>query len=335
VYKLMFLSDRCYGSLTMKELHPQTRAVLEAMAAMNLTPPDKLPVQQAREQFKRARAPFVAPAQAVASVVDRAIPGPAEEMPVRLYRPQGSRPSEMLPALVYFHGGGWVFGDLDTHDPLCREVSNLAGCAVVSVAYRVAPENKFPAAVDDAVAAIRYIADNGHALGIDGTRIAAAGDSAGGTLSTAAALTFRDQGGPRMCLQALIYPVTDMTLDSAGYNRVPTGYTLPRERMLYFREAYLRGPEDIADWRASPLKARDVSNLPPALILTAAQDPLVEEAKAYADRLAAAGVPVEYTCYEGMVHGFLTLAGAIDAGHTAIAQVAASLKQAFFARAER
>ena len=315
----------------MKELHPQTRAVLEAMAAMNLTPPDKLPVQQAREQFKRARAAFVAPAQAVASAVDRPIPGPAGGIPVRLYRPLGSQTSEMLPALVYFHGGGWVFGDLDTHDPLCRELSNLAGCAVVSVAYRVAPEDKFPAAVDDAVAAIRYVADNGDALGIDGTRIAAAGDSAGGTLSTAAALTFRDQGGPRMRLQVLIYPVTDMTLDSPGYNKVPTGYTLPRERMLFFREAYLRTPEDVTDWRASPLKAPDLSDLPPALILTAAQDPLVDEAKAYADRLAAAGVAVTYSCYEGMVHGFLTMAGAIEAGHAGIGQVARALEHAFAA----
>ena len=123
-------------------------------------------------------------------------------------------------------------------------------------------------------------------LGVDGTRLAAAGDSAGGTLAAAAALTFRDQGGPRLRLQALIYPVTDMTLDSPAYARIPTGYTLPRERMLFFREAYLRGPEDIADWRASPLKARDLSNLPPALVLTAAQDPLVDEGKAYADRLA-------------------------------------------------
>jgi len=313
----------------MDNLHPQTRAVLEAMASMNLQPPHLLPVAQAREQFKRARAAFVAPAQEVASVKDLRVPGPGGDIPVRLYRPSGSKPEERLPVLVYFHGGGWVFGDLDTHDPLCREISNLARCAVVSVAYRVAPENKFPAAVDDALAAIRYAADNAAALALDGTRIAAAGDSAGGTLTAASALTFRDQGGPRMCLQVLIYPVTDMTLDSAGYTRVPTGYTLPRERMLFFREAYLRGPEDVADWRASPLKARDVSKLPPALIITAAQDPLVEEAEAYAERLKAAGVPVEYTRYDGMVHGFATLAGAIDNGHAAIAQVAAALKKAF------
>jgi acetyl esterase len=313
----------------MTALHPQVQAVMDAMARMNLAPPHTIPVDQARAQFKRTRAVFLAPAQDLASVVDRTIPGPAAEIPIRLYRPLGSAPETQLPALVFFHGGGWVFGDLDSHDALCREVSNLAGCAVLSVAYRVAPENKFPAAVDDAIAAIRYVAGKGRDLGIDPTRLAAGGDSAGGTLATVAALTFRDYGGPRLRLQVLIYPVTDMTLDSPAYTRIPTGYTLPRERMLFFREAYLRGPEDIADWRASPLKARDVSNLPPALILTAAQDPLVDEGKAYADRLAGAGVPVTYSCYDGMVHGFLTMAGAVEAGHAGIAEVAGALKRAF------
>jgi acetyl esterase len=313
----------------MSALHPQVQAVMDAMAKMNLLPPHTIPIGQARAQFNRSRANFVAPAQTVASVADRNIPGPAGEIPVRLYRPIASELTTLLPALVYFHGGGWVFGDLDTHDALCREVCNLAGCAVVAVAYRMAPENKFPAAVDDALAAVRHVAAHGKMFGIDGARLAVAGDSAGGTLAAAAALTFRDQGGPRLRLQALIYPVTDMALDSPAYARIPSGYTLPRERMLFFREAYLRGPEDIADWRASPLKARDLSNLPPALVLTAAQDPLVDEGKAYADRLAAAGVAVTYSCYEGMVHGFLTLAGAIDAGHTGIAEVAAALKGAF------
>jgi acetyl esterase len=315
----------------MTALHPQVQAVMDAMARMNLAPPHTIPVDQARAQFVRTRAVFLAPTQAVAAVADRTIPGPAGDIPVRVYRPAGSEPAALLPALVFFHGGGWVFGDLDSHDSLCRELCNLAGCAVIAVAYRVAPENKFPAAVDDAIAAIRHVAGNGKELGIDGTRLAAGGDSAGGTLAMVAALTFRDQGGPRLRLQVLIYPVADMALDSPAYTRIPTGHTLPRERMLFFREAYLRGPEDIADWRASPLKVRDLSNLPPALVLTAAQDPLVDEAKAYGDRLAAAGVPVTYSCYEGMVHGFLTMAGAVDAGHTGIAEVAAALERALAA----
>jgi acetyl esterase len=313
----------------MTVLHPQVQAVMDAMARMNLAPPDTMPVDQARAQFMRSRALYLAPAQSVASAEDRTIPGPAGDLPIRVYRPAGSAPGAALPALVFFHGGGWVFGNLESHDSLCRELCNLAGCAVVSVGYRVAPEDKFPAAVEDALAAVRYVAGGAQALGIDGSRLAVGGDSAGGTLAAVTALAFRDQDGPRLRFQALIYPVTDMTLDSPAYARIATGYTLPRERMLFFREAYLRGPEDIADWRASPLKARDLSNLPPALVLTAAQDPLVDEGKAYADRLAAAGVPVTYSCYEGMVHGFLTMAGAVEAGHAGIAEVAAALKRAF------
>jgi acetyl esterase len=313
------------------ELHPQVQAVLEAMARMKLAPPHTIPLEQARAEYRRGRAPFLAPAQAVGSIVDRTLPGAGPRIPVRVYRPDVGRPDALLPAFVFFHGGGWVFGDLDSHEALCRELCNLAECAVVAVAYRVAPESKFPAAVEDAIWSIRHLAEHGAELGIDGARLAAGGDSAGGTLATVAALTFRDQGGPQLRLQVLIYPVTDMALDSPAYDRIAGGYTLPRERMLFFRKAYLRGPEDIADWRASPLKAPDLSNLPPALIVTAAQDPLVDEAKAYADRLVAAGVPVSYSCYEGMVHGFLTMAGAIDAGHEAITQIAVALRNRFAA----
>lgn len=312
----------------MNVLHPQVQAVVEAMAKMNLTPPQDLPVAQAREQFMRSRTAFVAPAQAVAAVADRTLPGPAGPIPIRVYRPLGSRPETALPALVFFHGGGWVFGNLDSHDALCRELCNLAACAVVAIDFRLAPEHKFPAAVDDTLAAIRWVAEHGAQIGVDGTRLAAGGDSAGGTLTAVAAIAFRDKGGPRLRLQALIYPVTDFTMDAPSYTRVK-GYTLTPERMRFFQGAYLRGPEDIGDWRASPLKAASLAGLPPALVITAEHDPLVDEGKAYADRLVEAGVPVTYTCYEGMVHGFVTFAGAVDAGHTAIAQVAQALKQAF------
>ncbi|HTS54085.1 MAG TPA: alpha/beta hydrolase [Burkholderiales bacterium] len=313
----------------MTALHPQTRAMVDAMARMNPVPPDKLTVEQAREQFRRTRAPFLAPAQEVGAVIDAAIPGPGGRLRIRTYRPLGSRHDELLPAMVYFHGGGWVFGDLDSHDPMCRELCNLAGCAVVAIDYRLAPENRFPAAVEDAIAAIRHVAEHGADLGLDATRLAAGGDSAGGNLTAVAALAFRDEGGPRLRLQVLVYPVTDFSMDAPSYARIANGFTLTRDRMRYFRESYLRGPEDIDDWRASPLKVRDASNLPPALIIAADHDPLVDEGKAYADRLAAADVRVTYTCYEGVVHGFASMAGAIDAGHTAIAQAAAALKSAF------
>jgi acetyl esterase len=313
----------------MHPLHPQTQALVDAMARMNLVPPDKLSVEQAREQFRRTRIPFVARPQEVAAAKDVTIPGHGGGLRIRAYRPQGSGPEERLPALVYFHGGGWVFGDLDSHDPLCRELSNLARCAVISVDYRLAPENRFPAAVDDAISAIRHVEQNATEFGIDGTRLAAGGDSAGGNLAAVAALTFRDQGEPQLKLQVLIYPVTDFSMDAPSYTRIANGFTLSRERMGYFRGLYLRGPTDAADWRASPLKAKDMSRLPPALLIAAGYDPLVDEGKAYADRLTAAGVPVTYTCYEGMVHGFVSMAGAIDAGHTAIAEAAAALKRAF------
>jgi acetyl esterase len=297
--------------------------MVDAMACMNLVPLDKLTVEQAREQFGRTRAPFLAPPQEVGAVIDAAIPGPGGTLQIRAYRPLGSRHDEPLPAMVYFHGGGWVFGDLDSHDPLCRELCNLAGCAVIAVDYRRAPEHRFPAAVEDAIAAIRHVAQHAADLGIDGTRLAAGGDSAGGNLAAVAALSFREQGGPQLTLQVLIYPVTDFAMDAPSYARIANGFTLTRERMRYFRESYLRGPADIADWRASPLKAQDLSQLPPALIIAAGHDPLVDEGKAYADRLAAAGVRVTYICYDGVVHGFVSMAGAIDAGHTAIAEAAA------------
>ena len=313
----------------MNPLHPQTQGLVDAMARMNLIPPDKLSVEQAREQFRRSRVPFVAPAEAVDSAKDATIPGPGGGLRIRMYRPLGSRSDELLPGLVYFHGGGWVFGDLDSHDPLCRELCNLARCAVVAVDYRLAPENRFPAAVEDAICAIRYVAQHAIALGIDGARLAAGGDSAGGNLAAVAALTFRDQGGPELKLQLLIYPVTDFSMEAPSYTRIANGFTFSKERMSYFRGLYLRGPEDAANWRASPLKAKDLSRLPSALLIAAGHDPLVDEGKAYADRLAAAGVPVTYTCYDGVVHGFVSMAGAIDAGHTAIAEAATALKRAF------
>jgi acetyl esterase len=311
------------------EVHPQVRAVLDTLAGMKLTPPEQLPVAQAREQFMRSRAGFVAAAEDVAAVRDLAIPGPGGPIGARLYRPLASRTDAALPVFVFFHGGGWVFGNLDSHDALCRSLSNAAGCAVLAVDYRLAPEHRFPAAVDDALAAIRYTASEARALRIDAARIAAGGDSAGGNLAAVAAIAFRDQGGPRLALQVLLYPVTDFGLGSPSYATLGEGYMLTLDRMRFFRSRYLRGDADVADWRASPLRAADLSRLPPALMVTASHDPLVDEGKAYADRLAAAGVAVTYRCYPGMIHGFMTMAGAIDLGRTAIAETAQSLRSAF------
>jgi len=316
-------------------LHPQAQAVLDTLAAMKLPAPDSVPVAVAREQFMRARASFLAAPEEVAACLDRTLPGPAGPIAVRIYRPRASQAQAQLPALVYFHGGGWVFGNLDSHDPLCRALANAAHCAVVAVDYRLAPENKFPAAVEDAFAVLRHLGSQGARLGIDSARLAAAGDSAGGTLVAVSAIEFRDRGGPQLALQVLLYPATDLAMTAPSYTRLGQGYMLTRERMLFFRNAYLRGASDIDDWRASPLKAADLSRLPPALVITASHDPLVDEGKAYADRLAAAGVPATYRCYEGMIHGFLTMAGAIDAGRAGTEAIAAALRAVFANAAPR
>jgi acetyl esterase len=222
-----------------------------------------------------------------------------------------------------------MFGGLDSHDSLCRAICNGAPCVVAAVDYRLAPEHKFPAAVEDAFAAIRYIGANSPEFGIDATRIAAGGDSAGANLVAVAAIEFRDSGGPQLRLQLLLYPVTDLSMDSVSYREMGQGYLLTRERMSYFREQYLRSERDIADWRASPLKVRDLSNLPPALVVTASHDPLVDEGRSYAERLMEAGIPVEYRCYDGAIHGFLTMAGTIDAGKVGTSQIIQALRRSF------
>jgi acetyl esterase len=302
--------------------------VVDALASMKLVPPHLLSVDQARAQFMRSRGQFLAPPAPVASSTDRTIPGPAGEIPIRVYRPAGSRADTLLPGLIYLHGGGWVFGNLDSHDPLCRELCNLSGCALVSVDYRLAPEHKFPAAFDDTLAAIRYVARHGASAGIDGARLAAGGDSAGGNLAAAAAIALRDEGGATLALQFLLYPVTDLAMDTPSYTTLANGFTLTAERMRYFREQYLNGEKDIGDWRASPLRAKSLGELPPALVITASHDPLVDEGQRYAERLNTEGAAATYTCYEGMVHGFMTMAGAIDVAHTAIAQTAEACKAA-------
>jgi len=310
-------------------LDPQAQAVIDAFARMNLSSPESLPVAQAREQFRRGRAGFLAAEEAVAGATAASFPGPGGPLPVRIYRPLGSAPAEVLPLLMFFHGGGWVFGDLDSHDRLCRSLANRAGCCVIAVDYRLAPEHRFPAAVDDAIAAIEYAATHAAQLRIDPQRIAAAGDSAGGNLVAVAALHFRDVGAPRMVLQALLYPVTDLRMGSGSYRSLGTGFLLTAERMRYFAGQYLGALSDAVHWRASPLLAGSLADLPPALIITASHDPLVDEGHAYAERLKAAGVPTHYSCYAGMIHGFMTMAGAIEGGRTAIEETAAALRSAF------
>jgi acetyl esterase len=248
---------------------------------------------------------------------------------MRAYRPAGADKQEPLPALVYFHGGGWTIGDLDTHDALCRQLANGARCAVISVDYRLAPEAPFPAAVDDCIAATRYVARHAEQLGIKREKIAVGGDSAGGNLAAVVALQARDAGEPRIAFQLLIYPATDQRCGFASHTRNGNGYLLTREGIEFFRSCYLPDRRDWEDWRASPLLAKSLAGLPPASVITAGYDPLVDEGRAYAERLAREGTEVAYRQYDDMVHGFLLFGGVLDSANAALNECSAALRRAF------
>jgi acetyl esterase len=302
-------------------LDPQARAVLDQLAALNLPPLNTLSAPEARAQSKARRAP-VTP-EDVARVENRTIPGPAGEIPIRAYTPAGTGP---FPLVVYFHGGGWVIGDLDTHDPVCRALTNRSGCLVVSIDYRLAPEHPYPAAVDDAYAATAWIAEHATELGGDGSRLAVAGDSAGGNLAAVVALLARDRGGPRIAFQALVYPVTDCDLDTTSYRENAEGYFLTREMMRWFWDQYVPDEARRREPLASPLRAESLTGLPPALVITAEFDPLRDEGEAYAQRLADAGVHVAATRYGGMIHGFFTMLGVLDRAADAVNEVGLALR---------
>ena len=309
-------------------LDPQAAAVLERMASAGAPPHAQLGVETVREMYRTMRTTFGPPQTEPAQVRDLRAETPAGAIALRLYRPAAAAEDAVLPGVVYFRGGGWVLGDLDTHDAVCRALANLAGCAVVAVAYRLAPEHKFPAAVEDAVEATRWVARMAGTLRIDPSRLAVAGDSAGGTLAAVTAISLRDAGGPPLAMQVLIYPSTDMSKASASHEQFAEGYGLTRENILWFRDQYLARPEDAFDWRASPLLAPDLSGLPPAYVLTAGHDPLRDEGRAYADRLHHSGVEVVYECFEGMIHGFVLMGGVIAAAQHALYRVAQALRPA-------
>ena len=314
--------------MTGMPVDPQIQEVIDALAASEFGPVHELTPAEGRTQYERmVKARGIEPAP-VDAVEDRAIPGPAGGVPVRIYRPDPD--AGALPALVYYHGGGHVIGNLDTHDAVARNLCNGAGCVVVSVDYRLAPEHKFPAAAQDAFAAVQWCAAHGAELGIDPERMAVGGDSAGGNLAAVAALMARDAGGPAIRLQVLVYPVTDYACDTASYRTYAQGYgMLEAQSMRWFRDHYLSGEADRLDWRAAPLRAADLSGLPPALVLTAQCDVLHDEGEAYAQRLRAAGAEVDYRDCEGMIHGFFTMAPMIDGAVRAQALVCEALKTAF------
>jgi acetyl esterase/lipase len=310
---------------TATALDPQAKAVIDLVIKSGRPPYHQLSPKDARQMFRDTRPASTPPAPVIGEVKDLR----ADGVPIRVYRPAGVPASTPLPALIFFHGGGWVIGDLETHDVLCRQLTAGAGISVVNVDYRLAPEHKFPAAVDDAWATTRWVAAHASELGIDRGRLAVGGDSAGGNLAAVVAILARDHGGPALALQVLTYPVTDVAAESTSYAEFADGFMLTRDSMRWFVAHYLPGKQDALDWRVSPLRASSLAGVAPALVVTAGFDPLRDEGDAYARRLREAGVRVDTICYGGMIHGFVPMGRLIETGNRAVAHAAASLRQAF------
>ena len=304
-------------------LDSQVQNVLDMLAELNLPANHTVSAQEAREN---ARQRPRAPGPEVAKVEDRMIAGPGGDLPVRIYTPAGPGP---FPILVWFHGGGWVIGDLESADGTARHLTVETGCVTVSVDYRLAPETKFPGAADDCYAATVWAA--GHAAEIQGdaTRLAVGGDSAGGNLAAAVSLMARDRNGPNIAFQLLIYPVTEHNFDTISYKDNAEGYSLTRDSMIWYWDHYLSDASDAANPYAAPMQASDLSQLPPALVITAEYDPLRDEGEAYGKRLQDAGVPTTCSRYDGVIHGFYGMSAVVDKAKQAITESATALKAAF------
>jgi acetyl esterase len=306
-------------------LGPQEQKVADALAALNLKPVEESTPHEARASML-SRTAALGPVEDVAAVADHTVPVRGGHIAVRVYTPAGSAPH---PALVFFHGGGWVIGDVATHDGICRSLANAAKCAVASVDYRLAPEHRYPVAAEDSYAAFQWVLASAARLGIDARRVAVGGDSAGGNLAAVVSLMARDRGTPRPVFQALIYPVTSDDLDTPSYRENATGYILTRAGMRWFFGHYLARPEQGKEPYASPLRAPSLAGLPPALVQTAECDPLRDEGEAYAARLRDAGVPVTLTRYPGIFHGFIRMTNILDKAKAARDEVAGALRKAF------
>ena len=309
-----------------EKLDPGVRLFLDKVAAEDGAPLETLPPAEARKSAAEWLETHAGEPERVASIENLRIPGPEGEIPIRIYTPEAEAPR---PAMVYFHGGGWVVCDLDTHDVVCRAIARRARAVVVAVDYRLGPEHKFPAAVTDSYAATEWVAANAERMGIDPKRISVGGDSAGGNLGTVVSLMSRERNGPPIALQALVYPVTDLSsFETGSYREFAEGHQLSRILMEWFRGHYLASPEDGSHPYASPLLVQDLRCLPPALVITAECDPLRDEGEAYAKRLESAGVEVRCTRYAGMIHPFFSLSGAIPRALDAIQQVADAVRMA-------
>jgi acetyl esterase len=313
-------------------LDSATGAFLDGMRAAGGKPLYELPIEEVRANIRAASQQLGPQPASVENVEDRRIAGGSGDFVVRIYTPRRVTGRETLPVLVHFHGGGWAAGDIDSHDAVARYYAAGADAIVVSVDYRRPPEHKFPTAVDDAYAAVEWAAAHGPEVGGDAGRVAVIGDSAGGNLAAVVCQLAKQRRGPRIAYQVLMYPSVDLRdpMDAPSYpsrGRFGGGdYFLSTREMEWFRSLYLSGVSEADDPRASPIASPDLSGLPPALIVAAGCDVLRDEGKVYADRLAAAGVPVEYRCFDGTIHAFMSFAGAIPIGLEALSFVASRLR---------
>jgi acetyl esterase len=307
---------------------PQIQALLDKGTGVPAT--HTLLVDVARAQYE-ARIALMAPAADIASVRDRTIDGPGGPLRIRIYTPQGTGP---FPLLVFFHGSGFVLCSLDTHDGMCRNLAAGIGCVVVSVDYRLAPEHRYPAAADDCYAATQWCAAHAAELGVDAARIAIGGDSAGGNLAASVSIWARDNGGPKLQLQLLAYPVTDAVARAESYRRYEDGYGLNAATMEWFFDHYAPDKGARGDWRVSPLRAASLAGLPPALVVTAGYDPLRDEGRAYAFRLQQEGTLADLVEFGGMLHGFLSSPMLLHGARRGTTLCAAALREALVLRAQ-
>jgi len=311
-------------------LDPQIEFVIGLVKKANAPEFWQLTPDQAREQYS-LRVAKLAVKEPILRTEDRRIPGPGSHIPIRIYTPREARPGEKLPVLLWFHGGGFVIGSIDTHDSVCRMLANQADCIVVSADYRLAPECKFPAAVADCEAALKWVALHAVEFGADPQAIGVGGDSAGANLATVVAILARDAGHPKIAFQLLIYPCAAPEPETPSHYKFAEGYVLSRNTITWFFRLYQRSRADSNDFRFAPLIADDLANLPPALVLVAGYDPLRDEGVDYAKRLIEAGNRVRLVNYEGMIHGFILMGGAVDDAKRAVAESAQALREAFAA----
>ena len=308
-------------------LDPDAAAVFKAFQEAGRPPYETVSPAEARELCLKGRFVSNPEPPELASVEPLTIPSPAGSIPARVYTPTRLRKAGGLaPGLVFFHGGGWVIGDLDSHDVVCRKLADEGELMVVSVHYRLAPEHKFPAAVDDAIASTKWIAENAKQFGIDASRLMVGGDSAGGNLAAVVAISARDGNGPDIAGQVLIYPAIDFAMTHPSHREPETSILLTHSVILWFRDHYLNGAADVHDWRASPARAKTLIGLPPAYVLTAGADPLRDEGDEYARRLKEAGVAVTHRTFPGQFHGFFTMGKLLQQANVAAAEIGVWLK---------